>query len=82
MAEIPITKADTKKLKKKPKPGVELGFGKIFTDYLFLMDYKKGGGWKNPRIEPYRPLSLDPGGVGSSLRPRSLRGFEGLPMGQ
>jgi branched-chain amino acid aminotransferase len=27
------------------------------------MDYKKGGGWKNPRIEPYRPLSLDPGAL-------------------
>jgi branched-chain amino acid aminotransferase len=63
MAEIPITKADPKKLKKKPKPGAELGFGKGFTDYLFLMDYKKGGGWKNPRIEPYRPLSLDPGAL-------------------
>jgi branched-chain amino acid aminotransferase len=63
MAEIPITKADPKKLKKKPKPGVELGFGKIFTDYLFLMDYKKGAGWKHPRIEPYRPLSLDPGAL-------------------
>jgi branched-chain amino acid aminotransferase len=63
MAEIPITKADAKKLKKKPKPGVELGFGKIFTDYLFLMDYKKGAGWKHPRIEPYRPLSLDPGAL-------------------
>lgn len=60
MAEIPITKADPKKLKKKPKPGVELGFGKIFTDYLFMMDYTKDGKWKNPRIEPYRPLSLDP----------------------
>ena len=63
MPEIPITKADSKKLKKKPKPGVELGFGKIFTDYLFLADYKKGEGWKNPRIEPYRPLALDPGAL-------------------
>jgi len=60
MAKISITKADPKKLKKKPKPGAELGFGRIFTDYLFLLDYKKGEGWKNPRIEPYGPLSMDP----------------------
>ena len=60
MAEIPITKADPKNLKKKPAPGAQLGFGKIFTDYLFLMDYKKGEGWKNPRIEPYKPFAMDP----------------------
>ena len=60
MAEIPITHADPHKLKKKPAPGAQLGFGKIFTDYLFLMDYKKGEGWKNPRIEPYKPFSMDP----------------------
>jgi branched-chain amino acid aminotransferase len=60
MAEISVTKAAPEELKEKPKPGVELGFGKIFTDYLFLMDYHKGEGWKNPRIEPYRSLPLDP----------------------
>ena len=60
MAEIPIVKAGPKKLKKKPDPGAQLGFGKIFSDYLFLMDYKKGEGWKNPRIEPYKPFALDP----------------------
>jgi branched-chain amino acid aminotransferase len=60
MAEIPITQADPKNLKKKPAPGAQLGFGKIFTDYLFLMDYKKEDGWKNARIEPYKPFSMDP----------------------
>jgi len=60
MADIPIVKAGPKKLKKKPDPGAQLGFGKIFSDYLFLMDYKKGEGWKNPRIEPYKPFALDP----------------------
>ena len=47
MADISIVKASPKKLKKKPEPDAQLGFGKIFTDYLFLMDYKKGeGDWK------------------------------------
>jgi len=60
MVEIPITKVSPKELKKKPAPGTELGFGRIFTDYLFLMDHDQGQGWHYPRIEPYRPLSLDP----------------------
>lgn len=60
MPEFPITKADPKHLKRKPDPRAQLGFGKIFTDYLFLMDYQKDTGWKNPRIEPYRPIPMDP----------------------
>jgi branched-chain amino acid aminotransferase len=63
MEKIKIVQADPQKLKKKPAPGSPLGFGKIFTDYLFLMDYRKGEGWKNPRIEPYRPIVLDPGAL-------------------
>jgi branched-chain amino acid aminotransferase len=63
MEKIQVVRTDPKKLKKKPKPGAELGFGKIFTDYLFLMEFQKGEGWKNPRIEPYRPIVLDPGAL-------------------
>ena len=37
----------------------ELGFGKYFTDHMFVMEYE-GGRWANPRIVPYGPLSLDP----------------------
>ncbi|KZR58892.1 branched-chain amino acid aminotransferase [Pseudobacillus badius] len=46
---------------KKSKPKAEeLGFGKIFTDHMFIMDYTEGQGWHDPRIVPYEPLSLDP----------------------
>lgn len=58
MTDISITKA--KALKKKPAPGSELGFGRIFTDYFFLMDYEEGQGWRHPRIEPYHAIPLDP----------------------
>ncbi len=34
-------------------------FGKIFSDHMFLADYKDGE-WSNPRIEPYRDLNLSP----------------------
>lgn len=44
----------------KEKPTGKLGFGHIFTDHMFVMDYKTGKGWHNARIEPYQPLVLDP----------------------
>lgn len=50
-----------KTLKPKAKPDEKnLGFGKIFTDHMFIMDYSKEKGWHDPRIIPYGPLSLDP----------------------
>jgi branched-chain amino acid aminotransferase len=45
----------------KDKPDFsKLGFGTVFTDYMFVMDYEEGKGWIDPRIEPYGPISLDP----------------------
>ncbi|MDI6766965.1 MAG: branched-chain amino acid aminotransferase [Bacteroidota bacterium] len=45
----------------KPKPDQKnLGFGKYFTDHMFIMDYSESKGWHDPRIIPYQPLSLDP----------------------
>lgn len=50
----------TKNPKQKPKDESKLGFGTIFTDHMFLMNYDLGEGWHDPRIVPYAPLSLDP----------------------
>lgn len=51
----------TRAVTKKPKPkDSELGFGTVLTDHMFLADFQEGKGWYDPRIEPYRPLSLDP----------------------
>lgn len=45
----------------KAKPDQEkLGFGTLFTDHMFNMDYSPEKGWHNPRIEPYAPFVLDP----------------------
>ncbi|WP_319522808.1 branched-chain amino acid aminotransferase [uncultured Desulfosarcina sp.] len=55
--QISITKAD--QLKPKPDEN-KLGFGTIFTDHMFNMDYSVEKGWHNPRIEPYGPISMDP----------------------
>ncbi len=53
----------TKTPKAKPADESKLGFGQIFTDHMFLMDYTKGEGWHDPRIVPYQPFSLDPATV-------------------
>lgn len=41
-------------------PADTLGFGSVFTDHMFLMDYTTQGGWQNARIVPFGPLSLLP----------------------
>ncbi|WP_318508928.1 branched-chain amino acid aminotransferase [Bacillus sp. T3] len=49
---------------KKEKPDfTNLGFGKVFTDHMLMMDYKEGEGWHTPQIIPYQPISLDPASV-------------------
>ncbi len=55
--ELTITKSEN--LKTKPDEA-KLGFGEIFTDHMFNMDYNSENGWHNPRIEPYSPIVLDP----------------------
>ncbi len=49
----------TNEPKSKPDQN-KLGFGKIFTDHMFTMDYEPEKGWHNPKISPYGPLELDP----------------------
>jgi branched-chain amino acid aminotransferase len=45
----------------KPRlPDGELGFGRVFTDHMFVMEYEPAAGWHRPRIMPYGPLVLDP----------------------
>lgn len=57
MAEIKFV--ETKNF--KPKPDVsKIGFGTKFTDYMFEMDYNPEEGWHDPRIVPYRELSVSP----------------------
>ncbi len=58
MQEIKFIKAET--LKQKPTDESKLGFGKIFTDYMFTMEYDPENGWHNPCVKPYQPLQLDP----------------------
>ena len=46
---------------KKVKPDyANLGFGKYFTDHMFMMDYTDDKGWHDARIVPFQNLSLSP----------------------
>ena len=56
MLDIKITKTTNP----KAKPEGPLGFGKIFTDHMFIMNYTEGKGWHDPRIVPYQDLTLSP----------------------
>lgn len=46
--------------KQRPTDESALGFGKIFSDHMFLMEYRSEHGWVNARIVPYGPIPLDP----------------------
>ena len=54
---FPVTR--TTHPKEKPDQS-NLGFGKYFTDHMFIMDYDEGQGWHDGKIVPYGPISLDP----------------------
>ena len=58
MLDIKIQRTETPKA--KPAPGQKLGFGKIFTDHMFVMNYTAGKGWHDPRIVPFQNISLSP----------------------
>ncbi len=49
----------TKTPKEKPDQS-KLGFGKFFTDHMFVMDWSSDEGWHDARIEPFGPLTLHP----------------------
>ena len=53
----------------------DLPFGRVFTDYMFEMDYTPDKGWHGAKIAPYAPLALDP--ATTSLHYGQLF-FEGL----
>ena len=57
--ELTITRTDHPA--QKPADPRKMGFGTIFTDHMFEMDYDGAQGWHNARIHPLENLSLHPG---------------------
>ncbi len=68
------------RLEKTTTPGTmpseeELGFGKVFTDHMFIMDYNREEGWHDARIVPFGRISLHPA---STVLHYGAEIFEGL----
>lgn len=71
--DIKITK--TTKPGQKPQDESKLGFGKIFTDHMFLYDWDDQQGWHDARIVPFGNLEMHPA---STVFHYALEVFEGL----
>ena len=67
-----ITKTD--KPKEKPDQNA-LGFGKYFSDHMFIMEYTDGKGWHDGKIVPYGPIALDPA---AAVLHYGIEMFEGM----
>ncbi|MBF0361995.1 MAG: branched-chain amino acid aminotransferase [Oligoflexia bacterium] len=57
--DLKITKVSKEKKKVIPVFDANLGFGRIFSDHMFIMEHVDGE-WINPRIEPYHDIALSP----------------------
>ncbi len=55
--DLKITKT---RMPKELPDNSKLGFGELFTDHMFNMDYGPDKGWHDARIEPYAPIMMDP----------------------
>ncbi len=58
--EIKTTLLSPEQLKPLYNDPLKLGFGKKFSDYMFLMKYTKDKGWHDAEIKPYGHLPMDP----------------------
>ena len=65
--------------KAKPQDETKLGFGKIFTDHMFIMDYVEGRGWIDPRVVPYQPITLEPSAMVFHYGQEMFEGLKAYP---
>lgn len=70
--DIKITKTTTPA---QLPPEESLGFGKVFTDHMLLVDYDENQGWHDARIVPFGRISLHPA---STVLHYGAEIFEGL----
>lgn len=55
---MPIATTLSTTRRKRPDEAT-LGFGQFFTDHMFMSEWEAGA-WRDSRVVPYGPLSLDP----------------------
>lgn len=60
--EVAVEKVPEAERKTKPSQD-NLGFGRHFTDHMFLMKWSRAEGWYDARICPYQKFEFDPAAV-------------------
>jgi branched-chain amino acid aminotransferase len=59
---VPVVVEDVSRRSTAERQGLleDPGFGRYFTDSMFIARYRTGEGWYDARLTAYAPLSLDP----------------------
>ncbi|MBR5001788.1 MAG: branched-chain amino acid aminotransferase [Firmicutes bacterium] len=73
--EIKVTLTTTPKA--KPVDESKLGFGTIYTDHMFVMDYDEGQGWHDPQIVPFGDITLSPAAMSLHYGQETFEGLKG-----
>lgn len=72
--EIKVTLTNAPKA--KPQDESKLGFGTIYTDHMFVMDYDEGQGWHDPQIVPYGDITLNPAAIALHYGQETFEGMK------
>ncbi len=58
--KISVHPVPQKERRAKPQDESKLGFGKIYSDHMFTMEWSAGEGWHNATVSAFAPISLSP----------------------
>ncbi|HUJ74406.1 MAG TPA: branched-chain amino acid aminotransferase [bacterium] len=58
--KIDIQPALPAERRKPPTDESKLGFGKLYSNHMFTMEWVQGQGWKDAKVTKFGPLSLSP----------------------
>jgi len=58
--QVTVTPCNESQKKVIPTDEDKLGFGRHFSDHMFMMNYNPDQGWHDARIVPFGPLTLSP----------------------
>lgn len=73
--ELKITPVPADERKTPPEDVSHIVFGTKFTNHMFMMEWDRGEGWHDARIEKYQPLTLEPSSI---IFHYGQEAFEGL----
>ena len=75
---MPVTIEVSRTQSPKPRPPAgDLGFGRFFSDHMFLAEHE-GKGWSHARVVPHGPLSVDPSAGGLQYGQAMFEGMKAV----